>query len=95
MPHYILLSTLSTQGVQTLKANPDRLREVNRDIEELGARVLHQWATLGEFDFVNVVEAPDLATVAKISITLGARGSTRIETLPALEIDELVSVLSD
>jgi uncharacterized protein with GYD domain len=94
MPLYILLSTLSTQGVQTLKANPDRLREVNRDIEELGARVLHQWVTLGEFDFVNVVEAPDVATVAKISITLGARGSTRIETLPALEVDELLSVLS-
>jgi uncharacterized protein with GYD domain len=95
MPLYILLSTLSTQGVQTLKANPDRLQEVNRDIEELGARVLHQWATLGEFDFVNVVEAPDIATVAKISIALGARGSTRIETLPALEIGELVSALSD
>jgi len=95
MPLYILLSTLSTQGVQTLKANPDRLREVNRDIEELGARVLHQWATLGEFDFVNVVEAPDVATVAKISVALGARGSTRIETLPALEIDELLSALGD
>jgi uncharacterized protein with GYD domain len=95
MPLYILRSTLSTQGVQTLKANPDRLQEVNRDIEELGARVLHQWATLGEFDFVNVVEAPDIATVAKISIALGARGSTRIETLPALEIGELVSALSD
>src|SRR3954451_10343647 len=88
MPLYILLSTLSTQGVQTLKANPDRLQEVNRDIEELGARVLHQWATLGEFDFVNVLEAPNIATVAKTSVALGARGSTRIETLPALEIPE-------
>jgi len=95
MPLYILLSTLSTQGVQTLKANPDRLHEVNRDIEELGARVLHQWATLGEFDFVNVVEAPDIATVAKISVSLGARGSTRIETLPALAIDDLVSALNE
>ena len=81
--------------MQTLKANPDRLREVNRDIEELGARVLHQWATLGEFDFVNVVEAPDVATVARISIALGARGSTRIETLPALQIDELLAALGD
>jgi uncharacterized protein with GYD domain len=95
MPLYILLSTLSTQGVQTLKANPDRLREVNRDIEELGARVLHQWATLGEFDFVNVVEAPDIATMAKISVALGARGSTRIETLPALQVDELIDALNE
>jgi uncharacterized protein with GYD domain len=94
MPIYIMLSSLSTQGVQTLKSNPDRLREVNHDVEELGARVLHQWATLGEFDFVNVVEAPDTATVARVSVALGARGSTRIATLPALTIDEFIETLS-
>ena len=53
MPTYILLSSLTPQGVQTLKSNPDRLREVNRDVEELGAKVLHQWATLGEYDFIH------------------------------------------
>jgi uncharacterized protein with GYD domain len=94
MPLYILLSKLSTQGVQTLKSNPDRLREVNKDVEELGARIVHQWATLGAFDFVNVVEAPDTQTIARVSIALGARGSTRIETLPALTIDELLEALS-
>ena len=79
--------------MQTLKANPDRLREVNRDVEELGAKVVHQWATLGPFDFVNVVEAPDVATVARISIALGARGSTRIETLPALDVEDFLRAL--
>ena len=93
MPIFILLSTLTQQGVTTLKSNPERLREVNRDVEELGCRVLHQWAVLGEFDFVNVVEAPDIATVAKVSVALGARGSSRIETLPALEIDEFLRTL--
>jgi uncharacterized protein with GYD domain len=93
MPTYILLSRLSTQGVQTLKANPDRLLQVNKDVEELGARVVHQWATLGEYDFVNVVEAPDINTIARVSVALGARGSTRIETLPALTIDELLAAL--
>ena len=93
MPIYILLSTLTQQGVQTLKSNPERLRQVNEDIEELGCKVLHQWATLGEFDFVNVVEAPDIATVAKVSVALAARGSTRIETLPALEIDDFLRTL--
>jgi uncharacterized protein with GYD domain len=93
MATYILLSKLSTQGVQTLKSNPDRLREVNKDVEELGARVLHQWATLGEWDFVNIVEAPDMQTIARVSVALGARGSTRIETLPALTIEELLSAL--
>jgi uncharacterized protein with GYD domain len=79
--------------VQTIKSNPERLRQVNKDVEELGCRVLHQWATLGEFDFVNVVEAPDIATVAKVSVSLGARGSTKIETLPALEIEEFLTTL--
>jgi len=66
---------------------------VNHDVEELGCRVIHQWATLGEFDFVNVVEAPDIATIAKVSVALGSRGSTKIETLPALEIEEFLHTL--
>ena len=94
MAIYILLSRLTQQGVVTLKSNPDRLREVNRDVEELGAKVLHQWATLGEWDFVNVVEAPDTATIARVSVALGARGSTKIETLPALTIDEFIQTLT-
>jgi uncharacterized protein with GYD domain len=94
MPTYILLSSLSSQGVQTLKSNPDRLREVNRDVEELGAKVVHQWACLGPFDFVSVVEAPDTETMARVSVALGARGSTKIQTLPALTIDEFLATLS-
>ena len=94
MPTYILLSQLSPQGVQTLKTNPDRLREVNRDVEELGAKVLHQWACLGPFDFVNIVEAPDIETISRVSIALASRGSTKVQTLPALTIDEFLATLS-
>ena len=93
MPTYIMLSSLTEQGVQTLKTNPDRLREVNRDIEELGAKVIHQWATLGPFDFVNIVEAPDTATIARVSVALGARGSTKLQTLPAMSIDEFLAAV--
>ena len=93
MPTYVMLSNLTPQGVQTLKANPERLREVNRDVEELGARVIHQWATLGPFDFVNIVEAPDAVTMARVSIALGARGSATFQTLQALEIDEYLGAL--
>ena len=93
MPTYILLSSLTPQGVQTLKSNPERLREVNRDVQELGASVTHQWATLGEYDFVNVVEAPDSATIARVSVALGARGSTKIRTLTALTIDDFLTAL--
>jgi uncharacterized protein with GYD domain len=93
MPTYILLTTLTAQGVQTLRSNPDRLREVNRDVEELGAKVLHQWATLGPFDFVNVVEAPDDQTIARVSVALGARGSAKLQTMAALDIDEFLNAL--
>ena len=93
MPIYILLSTLTVQGVQTLKSNPDRLRAVNQDVEELGCKVLHQWATLGEYDFVNVVEAPDELTMANLSVKLGARGSVKFETLTLIPVDDLLKAL--
>lgn len=95
MPTYLMLSRLTSKGVQTLNSNPDRLREVNRDVEELGARVLHQWACLGPYDFVNVVEAPDAETVARVSVRLGARGSSKLETYELLEIDPLLSSISE
>ena len=94
MPVYIMLSSLTAQGVQTLKSNPDRLREVNHDVEELGAKVLHQWATLGPFDFVNVVEAADDAAIARVSVALGARGSAKIQTVSALSIDEFLGAVT-
>jgi uncharacterized protein with GYD domain len=91
MPLYLMLTTLTEKGVQTLNANPGRLREVNRDVEEMGAKVLHQWAALGEYDFVNVIEAPDDVTVAKVSLALGARGSAKLESLPLISVDALLA----
>ncbi len=93
MPTFLMLTKLTAQGVQTLKANPARLREVNRDVEELGAKVLNQWATIGEYDFVNIVEAPDAATIAKVSLALGARGSAKLQSLELLEVDALIASL--
>lgn len=93
MPTYLLLSHLTPQGVQTLKSNPTRLAEVNRDVEELGARVLHQWAAIGAFDFVTIVEAPDDLTIAQVSVALGARGSTKIESHPLVPVEDLLQAL--
>lgn len=93
MPKYVMLTTLTDQGLQTLRANPDRLRAVNQDVEELGATVLHQWACLGPFDFVNVIEAPDAATVAKLSVALGARGSAKLQSYELMEIDDFLNAL--
>jgi uncharacterized protein with GYD domain len=93
MPTYILLTTLTSEGVQTLKNNPARIREVNREVEQLGAKVTAQWATLGRFDFVNVVEAPDEETIARVSLELGSRGTGRYETLPAIPVDDFIASL--
>ena len=93
MSTYIVLSTLSEQGLQTLRANPGRLLEVNRDVEELGAKVLHQWFMLGPFDFLNVLEAPDAATVARVSIALGARGSVHTQSFEAIDVDAFLKIL--
>ena len=84
MPKYLMLSTLSEQGLQTLRANPDRLREVNKDVEELGAKVIHQWFLLGPHDFVNIIEADDASAIAKVSIALGARGSVHTQSYDCL-----------
>ena len=89
-----MLSSLSEQGLQTLRANPDRVREVNKDVEEMGARVLHQWFVLGPYDFVNIIEAPDASTIARLSVALGARGSVHTQSYEMLEVDDLLNLLS-
>ena len=93
MPTYIMLSTLTPEGVQTVKNNPTRIKEVNREVEQIGAKVVAQWATLGQFDFVNVVEAPDEKTMAKVSLELGSRGTASYQSLPAIPIDEFIASL--
>lgn len=93
MPTYIMLATLSSDGVQTVKNNPQRIREVNKEVEQLGASVKAQWATLGEFDFISIVEAPDEKTMARVSLELGSRGTSTYETLPAIPIDDFIATL--
>ena len=93
LPTFVLLSTLTPEGVQTIKNNPQRIKEVNKEIEQLGASVKAQWAVLGRFDFINVVEAPDEATMARVSLELGSRGTARYESLAAIPVDDFISGL--
>lgn len=94
MATFILLSTLTDDGAETVKSNPGRIKEVNREIEKLGAKVTAQYATLGPYDFVNIVEAPDTAAIIRISAELASRGSVKLMTLSAIPIDDFVSALS-
>ena len=94
MATYILLTTLTDEGLKTLKERPGRIQEVNKEIEALGAKVVGQYAVLGPYDFVNIVEAPDNATIAKVSVELGARGTVRIMTMAAIPIAEFARKVS-
>jgi uncharacterized protein with GYD domain len=91
MPYYILLSNLTDEGWKTVKEKPERIKEVNKELEALGVRVVSQYAVLGPYDFVNIVEAPDNKTIGKVSIELGSRGTVKIMSLAALPIDEFIA----
>lgn len=93
MATYVLLTKVSAAGIKTLQANPRRIKEVNREIEQQGARVIAQYATLGRYDFVNIVEAKDNETIARVSVNLGARGTLQIETLSAIPIEAFVRAI--
>lgn len=93
MPQFILLTKLTSEGIKTVKNNPDRILEVNAEMEQLGIEVKHQWATLGRYDFVSVVDAPDAETMAKVSVELGSRGTTVNETMSALSSEGFAGAL--
>ena len=93
MSTFIMLSSLTDEGAKTITENPDRIKEVNEEIEALGVKVVHQYATLGQYDFVNIVEAPDNETIARVSAELSSRGSVRLETLAAIPIDTFIARL--
>ena len=93
MAVFIMLTKLTSNGVRTIKDNPGRVQEVNREVEQLGVKVLNQWATLGEYDFVSVVEAPNETTMAKVSVELGSRGTTSNETMAAIPAEDFIKSL--
>jgi uncharacterized protein with GYD domain len=92
MPPYILISTLTDEGRKTIKNNPERIEAVNREIERMGAKVLAQYAVLGPYDFISILEAPSNEVIAKVSMELG-RGTVHIVTLPAIPIPEFINKL--
>jgi uncharacterized protein with GYD domain len=93
MPTYIMLTTLTSEGAHTVHANPDRLNAVNEEVASFGCTVVAQYAVLGAYDFVTIVEAPDNETIAHLSVDLGSRGTAKIQTLPAIAVESLVEKL--
>ncbi|HEX59460.1 MAG TPA: GYD domain-containing protein [Methanomicrobia archaeon] len=93
MPIYVMITRLTDEGRKTVRDRPERIKEVNEEVEKMGAKVLAQYLVFGPYDFVNILEAPDNETVAKIAIALGARGTIETMTLPAIPVDEFIESL--
>jgi len=93
MANFVMLTTLTDEGRKTVKDNPERIREVNKEVEAMGAKILAQYALLGPYDFVNILEAPSNEVVSKIAIALGSRGTLQTMTLAAMPVDDFISNL--
>jgi uncharacterized protein with GYD domain len=91
MPIYVALSNLTEEGSKTIKEKPERIKEVNSDIEAMGIKIISQFALLGQYDFVTILEAPDNDSIVKMSVEIGSRGSVQLQTLPAMPIDQLIA----
>jgi len=91
MAIYVMLSKLTVWGRKTVKERPHRIKEVNKEVEAMGARILHQYATLGEYDFVNILDAPDNETMSRVAVELGSRGTLDTITLAAMTLDDFIT----
>lgn len=93
MSLYLMLTTLTDEGRRTVKANPERIKEVNKEVEAMGVKILAQYAVLGPYDFVNVIDAPDNQTIARVAMQLGARGTLQTMTMAAMSLDDFVKTM--
>ena len=89
MAIYVMLTSLTDEGRKTIKANPQRIKEVNKEVEAMGVKILAQYGLLGPYDFINILEAPDNKAIAKVAIELGSRGTLQTMTMAAMPVDEL------
>ncbi len=93
MAKFVMLTTLTDEGRKTITQNPARIKEVNKEVESMGAKVLAQYAVLGPYDFINIIEAPSNEVVSKVAVTLGARGTLQTMTMAAMDVDAFIGSL--
>jgi uncharacterized protein with GYD domain len=94
MPTYVMLTTLTTWGRKSVKERPERIKEVNKEVEAMGVRIIGQYAVLGPYDFVNILDAPDDATISRVAVELGARGTLETMTMSAITLNEFIANLN-
>ncbi len=93
MSIYIMMTNLTDEGRKTVKTNPDRIKEVNKEVEAMGVKILAQYVALGQYDFINILEAPNNETIAKVATELSSRGTLQTNTLAALTLDDFIDSL--
>ena len=93
MAKFVMLTTLTDEGRKTIRANPERIQEVNKEVEAMGAKIVCQYALLGPYDFVNILDAPSNEAVSRMAIALGSRGTLQTMTMAAMTIDDFISNL--
>ena len=93
MPLYIMMTNLTDEGRKTVKTNPQRIKEVNKEVEAMGVKIIAQYVTLGQYDFINILDAPNNEIIAKVATELGSRGTLQTSTLAALTLDEFINSL--
>ena len=93
MAIYVMLTALTSEGRRTLKERPERIKEVNQEVEKMGVKILQQYAVLGPYDFVNILDAPNNEVISKVAVELGSRGTIQTTTLPALPIDDFIQAV--
>ena len=93
MPLYIMMTNLTDEGRKTVKTNPQRIKEVNKEVEAMGVKILAQYFTLGQYDFINILEAPNNEAIAKMATEIGSRGTLQTNTLAALTLDDFINTL--
>lgn len=93
MPIYLMFTSLTDEGRKTIKEKPDRIKEVNKEVEAMGVKIVAQYAVLGQYDFVNILQAPSNEAVARVAIELGARGTLQTMTLAAMSLDDFVATM--
>ena len=94
MSIYVMLTTLTDEGRKTVKGNPERIKEVNKEVEVAGVKILSQYALLGPYDFVNILDAPSNEAISKVAIELGARGTLQTMTMAAMTLDDFIKGLA-
>ena len=93
MAKFVMLTTLTDEGRKTITENPGRIKEVNKEVEAMGAKILAQYTVLGPYDFINIIEAPSNEVISKVAVTLGARGTLQTLTLAAMDVDDFIKSL--